>query len=89
MKIAIFRWKDASLHGQTNKYYDDLQDLDLVTLISSGLVIKQDDSQITLCMDWYAGEVSYRSCQTYPKSCIEIIKYIEIPKTVIGKWSLT
>ncbi len=85
MKIVIFRWKDASLHGQTTKFYDDISSLGLVTLISCGIVVSQDDEQITICMDWYAGDTSYRSCQSYPKSNIEVIKYIEVPKTVMGR----
>jgi len=88
MKIAIFRWKDAALHGQATKFYDDIPALGLVTLISCGLVVKQDDSEITICMDWYGGESTYRSCQSYPKSGIEIIKYLEVSKAVLGKWGL-
>ena len=78
--VVIFRWKDASLHGQITKFYDDINGLKRIVLVSSGIVVKQDDEEITLCMDYSPTEMSWRSCQTYPKSCIEIIKTIEVPK---------
>lgn len=84
MWFVIFRWKDAALHGQVTKCYDDIQGLGLVTLISCGIVVSQDGEQITICTDWYAGDTSYRSCQSYPKKNIEIIKTMKIPKTILG-----
>ena len=80
MNIVIFRWKDASLHGQVTKFYDDVEGLKLITLVSSGIVVKQDNEEITLCMDYSPNEISWRSCQTYPKSSIEIIRSIKVPK---------
>jgi hypothetical protein len=85
MNIIIFRWRDASLHGQTTKFYDDIQGLGLITLITTGIVVKQDDKEITLCMDYSPTEISWRSCQTYPKSCIEILKTIKIPNKILPK----
>ena len=79
MNIVIFRWKDSSLHGQITKFSDDVEGLGRITLVSSGIVVKQDDEEITLCMDYSPTEISWRSCQSYPKSCIEIIKTIRIP----------
>jgi hypothetical protein len=87
MKIAVFRWKDSALHGQVTKFFDGIPKLGLLTLISCGIVVSQNDEQITICTDWYAGEVSFRSCQSYPKRNIEIIKFIEIPKSITGKYS--
>lgn len=80
MNIVIFRWKDASLHGQVTKFYDDIEELRLINLVSSGIVVKQTDAEITLCMDYAPNEVSWRSCQTYPKSSIKILKSIKIPR---------
>jgi len=84
--IVIFRWKDASLHGQVTKFYDDISTLSRITLISCGIVVKQNDEEITICMDYSPTELSWRSCQTYPKSCIEVIKQMKIPKTIAGVW---
>ena len=84
MKIALFEWADASLHGQGTKWEDDIKDLGLITLITVGLVVKEDDTEITLCMDYSLEEKSWRSTATYPKCCIKRIKYIEVPKRIVN-----
>jgi hypothetical protein len=83
MNVVIFKWRDASLHGQITKFYDDIDSLERITLITAGIVVKQDEEEITICMDYSPSEISWRSCQTYPKSCIEILKQIKIPNKIL------
>jgi len=80
MEVVIIKWRDASLHGQGTKFEEDIEDLGLITLITAGVVVKEDDEAITLCMDFSPEQISYRSCGTYPKSCFKIIKRVKIPK---------
>ena len=80
MQLAIFEWADASLHGQSTKWEDDLPELGLVTLVSAGIIVKESDTEITLCMDYAPYEKSWRGLATYPKSCFKRIKYIRLPK---------
>jgi len=80
MEVVIIKWRDASLHGQQTKFEEDIEDLGLITLITAGVVVKENDEAITLCMDFAPEQTSWRSCQTYPKSCFKIIKRIKIPK---------
>jgi len=78
MKLVVFEWADASLHGQETKWKGDKGDFRLVTLISAGLVVRETDTEITLCMDYAPEEHSWRSTATYPKCCFKWIKYIPI-----------
>lgn len=83
IKLIIFEWKDAALHGQRTMNYDDVGTLGLIKLISSGIVVKESDTEITLCMDYSPEEHTWRNTATYPKSCFKRIKYISLPK----EWS--
>ena len=78
MEIVILKWRDAALHGQTTRFKDDLEDVNLVTLITVGILVKEDDESITLCMDWNP-DGSWRTLQTYPKSGIKLEKRIKLP----------
>ena len=83
-EIVILRWRDAGLHGQGTKWEEDLDSVGLVTLISAGILVKEDEDSLTLCMDWMSEEKSWRSLASYPKSGIKIIKRIKIPKAIYG-----
>ena len=80
LKLAVFEWEDAALHGQETKWEDDIEKLGLIRLISAGIVVKEDDGEITLCMDYCHKEQSWRGIGTYPKSCFKKIKYISLNK---------
>jgi len=81
MELVIFRWRDSALHGQHTRWEDDLGEVSLVTLITAGLLVKEDNESISLCMDWNP-EGSWRTLQTYPKSGIKQIRRIKIPASI-------
>ena len=80
IELVIFEWQDSALHGQQTKWKDDLDGLGLVTLVSAGIVVKESDTEITLCMDYSPEEESWRSIASYPKSCFKRIKRIPLAK---------
>jgi len=76
-EIVLIKWRDASLHGQDTKWEDDLDEIGLVTLISVGLLVKEDSESITVCADWNP-DGTWRALQTYPRSGIKLEKRIKL-----------
>lgn len=69
-EIAIVTWIDAALHGDDTIFQDDLHKCHLVDGVAVGIIVKEDKESITLAMDWFYNEYSYRQLHTYPKSGI-------------------
>lgn len=69
-EIAILTWSDAAMHGDGTFWKEDFDKFHLIDGIAVGIVVKEDKESITLAMDWFYNENSYRQVHTYPKSGI-------------------
>lgn len=75
MKFAKVIWLDAAMHGQDTKFDDS--DFELVELHSVGFVAKEDETMITLAMDYSPKFKTWRSTASIPKSGIQSIEYFD------------
>ncbi len=74
MKLVKIIWLDAALHGQDTKF--DISDFGLVENHSVGFVAYEDDTMITLAMDYCPAYGTWRSTSTIPKSGIQSIQQL-------------
>jgi hypothetical protein len=74
---VIIQWKDAAMYGDATYYKEDVDSIQLASLVSSGILVKEDDTSITLCQDLRPADrnfgISYRGVHVYPKTGITII----------------
>jgi len=73
-QIAIINWTDATLHGNDTFTEKGLKELGLINGIAVGIIVKEDKKSITLAMDWFYNNETYRQLSTYPKSGINNIQ---------------
>jgi hypothetical protein len=78
MKIAIIKWCDSALHGTDTVSGKDKK-LAPIEGFSCGLLVKQENGNITIATDFW-GNDEWRNCETiYSKQIIKLeIKEIEI-----------
>lgn len=72
-EIAVINWTDAAMHGTSGYSEDELKNIGLVHGIAVGIIVKEDDTSITLAMDWFYSTGQFRNLSTYPKSGISSI----------------
>ena len=73
-EVAIINWTDAALHGNDTFNEEGLKELGLINGIAVGIIVKEDKKSITLAMDWFYNNGTYRQLSTYPKSGINNIQ---------------
>ena len=73
------------MHGQRQMDDEEAKKLGLATLISAGIVQKEDKEEIVLAMDSFPEVTSWRTQASYPKSGIVEVKYFDIPDEWIKK----
>lgn len=72
--IAIITWTDAAMHGSDSLNQQQVdEECGLIEGVAVGVIAKEDKVSITLAMDWFYNEKTYRQLHTYPKSGIHKI----------------
>lgn len=84
-QFAIIYWTDAAMHGLDQFTEKEVEKCGLMKGITAGVIAKEDKESITLALDWFYEEKSYRQLSTYPKSGIRKIVRREIPSDKIRK----
>jgi len=77
-QFAIINWNDAAMHGTDQFTEKEAEKCGLMKGIAVGIIVKEDKESITLALDWFYEEKSYRQLSTYPKSGIQKIIRKEI-----------
>ena len=72
-QFAIINWNDAAMHGTDQFTEKETEKCGLMKGIAVGIIVKEDKESITLALDWFYEEKSYRQLSTYPKSGIQKI----------------
>jgi hypothetical protein len=72
-QLAIIYWTDAAIESIGSISEKDLKDVGLIDGIAVGVIVKEDKKSITLALDWFYEQNSYRQVSTYPKSGIHKI----------------
>ena len=72
-QLAILSWTDAAIESTDTFFERDLEKIGLVDGIAVGIIVKENKESITLALDWFYKQNSYRSIATYPKSGIHKI----------------
>jgi len=72
-QFAIITWADATMHGTYQFTEKEVEEFGLMEGIAIGILVKEDKDSITLAMDWFYKDGSYRQLSTYPKSGIQKI----------------
>ena len=81
-QFAILSWTDAAIESTDTFFEKDLKNIGLIDGIAIGVIVKEDKMSITLALDWFYKQNSYRQVSTYPKSGIHKIirKDIDLKK---------
>jgi len=76
-QFVLIYWIDASLHGFEQLSREQAKkDCHLVKCISGGILVNETKDYITLGLDWFHGDDSFRSTASYPKTGIyKIVRY--------------
>ena len=70
-QLAIITWVDAAMHGTDSLTQEEVnKECHLIEGVAVGVIAKEDKESITLAMDWFYNEGTYRQTHTYPKSGI-------------------
>ena len=77
-QIVVIRWVDAAMYGNGTRTREEAEECELMELVSVGVLIKENDTQITLGMDFCPRDDSYRCVNTYPKTGITSIRRIKL-----------
>jgi len=72
-QLAILSWTDAAIESTDTFFERDLEKIGLIDGIAVGIIVKENKESITLALDWFYKQNSYRSIATYPKSGIHKI----------------
>ena len=84
-QFAIINWTDCAMHGLDSFTQREVEKLGLIDGVAVGIIAKEDKESITLALDWFYDEGSYRQLSTYPKSGIHKIIRKEIKSIRKGK----
>ena len=77
-QFAIITWTDAVMHGNSQFTEKEVEEFKLMEGVAVGILVKEDKESITLALDWFYENESYRQLSTYPKSGIHKIIRKEI-----------
>jgi len=72
-QFAIINWTDAAMYRNESFREDEIEQLGLIDGVAIGIIVKENKESITLALDWFYREGSYRHLSTYPKSGIHKI----------------
>ena len=76
MKLAIVEWDDTSTCAYSWTHRSDFSEAYFTKCISVGLLLRETDDDVTLCMN--LNERNYSQGITIPKSCIKRIRGLKI-----------
>ncbi len=86
-ELAIIHWEDSWTHGNVQLSEKEWEKKSIGYVISAGLVVNEDDKQISLATDYFypqsVDEGSFRVVNSFPKSCIHKIIKIKLPAEII------
>jgi hypothetical protein len=77
-KVILIHWVDACIHGSETVSSTDASRLGLITCVSAGVLIHEDEEKITIGMDYFVDHDTFRTVQTYPKSGIVKVTLLDI-----------
>ena len=78
MKIALINWTDTCIHGDQTSVTADDKDLRPIEGVSSGLLVKQDGEGITIALDYFAADNTFRNAVTYSQKQIKSYSILEV-----------
>ena len=86
-EIAIIHWEDSWTHGNVQLSEKKWKDKNIGYAVSAGLVVSEDDKQISLATDYFYpqnvdNEGSFRMVNSFPKSAIHEIVRIKLPAEI-------
>lgn len=68
MKLVLIQWDDPSTCATSWTHRSDFDEAYFTKCVSVGIMLKETDEDITLCMN--INERNYSQAITFPKSCI-------------------
>ncbi len=71
MKTIVFTWIDAAIHGSDTFSRKEAEEVGLIKGVVTGFLVKETKDYITVAMDYFPEEDTFRTIQTYPKSGIK------------------
>lgn len=70
-QFVVIEWIDSAMHGMSQRSREDAKrECGLIKGVSGGMLVHEDDQQITIALDWFPVEDEFRQIASYPKSGI-------------------
>lgn len=84
-KIAVVKWLDPNSSSRDGGWMDaqETNEQKPSTIVSSGILFKDSDDVLQIVMDWDATDGGVHTLGSIPKSIIQSIKFLKMPK---GMW---
>ena len=75
-QFVLVYWKDAAMHGTEQMSRKHASEKGLIKGISGGILVHEDNVQITMAIDWFHEFDEFRQVSSIPKSGIyKIARY--------------
>lgn len=85
MKLVLIKWKDPCSFAIRWTDRDDFSEADIVSSMSSGILLRETKGDITVCLS--LNIMHYSQAITIPKSSIEKMWQVKVVKIIGGKAS--
>ena len=70
-QVVVIEWVDSAMHGTAQRSREEAKrECGLIKCVSAGMLVHEDDQQITIALDWFPEDDDFRQIASYPKSGI-------------------